>query len=79
MHHEHMQTLVQEELLHLPRGSEAQNELRMVYVIERQHDLGRDPSAQAGGSFDRALSSVLQRHPAFQPEVLPSVGGWPVR
>ena len=79
MRREYTQTLVREELLHLPRGSEAQNELRMVYAIQRQHDLGRDPSTPASASFDRALSSVLQRHPTFRPEVVPSAGRRPLR
>lgn len=58
---------VQEELVHIPRGDLSQNELRMVYNIERRHDLALDPSTPRLASLRAAVRSVQSRHPSFVP------------
>lgn len=59
--------MLREELSHVPRGDFSQNELRMVYNIERRHDLGRNPVAPRDGSLKAAIASVESRHPRFRP------------
>jgi len=59
--------LLREELVHIPRGDFPQNELRMVYNIERRHDLARDPGVSRLASLRAAIDSVQGRHPAFAP------------
>jgi len=44
-----------------------QNELRMVYNIERRHDLARDPNTPKGKSLGAAIASVRSRNPSFTP------------
>jgi hypothetical protein len=70
-----MLDLLDEELRQMPRGSFAQNEFRMVYAIERQHDLSRDRTCPAASSFGRALASVQGRNPGFAP-IVSDPGSW---
>lgn len=58
---------LREELRGMPRGDLSQNELRMVYAIQRQHDLTQDPESLASDSLKRAVDSVKKRHPMFAP------------
>jgi hypothetical protein len=62
-----MQSRVQTELRAIPRGSFAQNTLRMIFAIQRQYDLARDPRVAARSSFEAALRSVRQNAPDFVP------------
>lgn len=62
-----MQNQLREEMRHIPRGSLSQNELRMVYAIQRQHDLAEDPAFRAQTSLERAVASVRNRDHAFTP------------
>jgi hypothetical protein len=63
-----MNAIVTEELRAIPRGDFAQNELRMIFNIQRRYDLARDVAMPAWVSFERALTSVRQRHAAFVPK-----------
>jgi hypothetical protein len=57
--------LIRNEIRRIPRGDYAQNELRMVYAIVRQHDLARRPAASGTVALAQALRSVHARHPDF--------------
>ncbi len=62
------QALIREETRHIPRGPLPQNELRMVYAIQRQHDLAGDIAPTARASLESALQSVRSRHHGFLPK-----------
>jgi hypothetical protein len=49
------------------RSDEPQQALRMVYNARRSHDLSRDPQTPAGLSLARAISSVREQYPDFEP------------
>ena len=70
MRRDKMNRLLRIELERVPRGSLVQNEFRMVYAIERRHDLAADATTDPHDSFARALESVRSRHPSFVPELL---------
>lgn len=59
--------MLREELDRIPRGDLTQNELRMVYNIERRHDLGLNPLTPRIASLQAAINSVRGRHAAFVP------------
>ena len=58
---------LREELSRIPRGDFAQNELRMVYNIERRHNLALNPLTPRLASLQAAISSVRSRHFGFVP------------
>lgn len=64
-----IQARVRDELRALPRGTFAQNELRMVFAVQRQYDLARDALTPVRASFEAALRSVVQRHSGFIPTI----------
>lgn len=67
MRREEMQRTLRDELSHIPRGDLSQNEFRMVYNIERRHDLAQDPRAVRAAALQAAIRSVQMRDPVFAP------------
>jgi hypothetical protein len=49
---------VKEELKHIPRGTDPQNELRMVYWIRRMHSLGK--KAKSSQSKEEVLRNSIE-------------------
>jgi hypothetical protein len=66
-----MRDIVKEELRHIPRGNEAQNELRMFYWPLRMNSLGKKASAPDKTKEDiliEAINAVQNTHKGFVPK-----------
>jgi hypothetical protein len=61
--------IVLKELLHIPRGSIAQNAFRAAYSAYRQHDLTMDANASPHVALFSAEALVGQSQPGFVPKV----------
>ena len=59
---------VTEELKHIPGESSDQNMLRASYHNTRRHDLGRNPALSSKDALRKAIESVRQHNPDFQPD-----------
>lgn len=73
-----MTKIIKEELERIPKDSagSAQNELRMVYKMRRQHDLSRDPESPRTETFRKAVEHVRKNHPQFAPQCDREYFGW---
>lgn len=72
--------LIQEELKRIPRGGSgsAQNELRMVYKMMRQHGLSQNSQQSPTQVFKEAVEKIRKDHPEFKPNVTDRhYFGWP--
>lgn len=65
-----MRELVSNELEHIPRGNELQNEVRMIYQMLRMHSLGKKAKTKATKEevLLRSIESVKKQHPKFLPQ-----------
>jgi hypothetical protein len=59
---------VNEELKHIPQGSDYQNMFRASYHNTRRHELGRNPTTIAKITLLRAIGIVREEKPDFLPE-----------
>lgn len=60
------------ELACIPRGDLAQNELRAIYQMSRENDLGKrpeHPGTTAVETAERSAAQVRKYHPDFEPDV----------
>ncbi len=65
-----MREQVNTELEHIPRGNQSQNELRMMYQINRMRSLGKKAKTKATKE-DILLESIdylKKQHPNFTPQ-----------
>lgn len=70
MKREKMNTIVNEELGHIPKGpitASPQRMLRAAYNMRRRHDLGKNPYALAKESLLSAIEAVKKDNPDFVP------------
>lgn len=67
------QKQVDRELAFIPRGSDAQNEFRMVFNARRLNSLGVKPEGPTDlrAVFEACLASVRANYPDFEPEFDP--------
>lgn len=74
-----MRLTVKDELNYIPKGNEAQNELRMLYFGERMHSLGKkakEPTTKEK-VLERCIGVVEERHPGFKPKCNPKKFAFP--
>ena len=62
-----LQSKVQAELPHIPRGNVTQNVLREIYTQRRQDDLARSPSAPSHATLMASIATVQRTVPSFRP------------
>ena len=70
MKKEKMNVMVSEELSHIPRGSivaSPQRRLRLVYNMQRRHDLAENPYTLARESLLNAIEAIRKNNPDFVP------------
>lgn len=65
-----MRQTVLEELEHIPRGGDAQNELRLIYFSRRMHSLGKKARERktAKEVLMESITRIKGDHPNFEPE-----------
>jgi hypothetical protein len=66
-----MRLQVQEEMKHIPRGGEAQNQLRMYYQPLRMESLGKkakEPKKSKGQILIESVNAVKKSYPDFVPK-----------
>ena len=57
-----------EELQHVPKGSQSQQQLRMLYQMLRMHSLGKKGKGESKETvLKEAIASVKKSHPDFKP------------
>lgn len=62
-----LQSSVQADLQHIPRGDVSQNVLRDIYIQRRQHDLATSPSTPSRTTLMASIATVQKTVPAFRP------------
>ena len=65
MNRDEMNTIVGEELEHIPRGDNAQNLLRFLYNMVRRRDLKHGKPVEE--SLGYCISKVKEYHPDWEP------------
>jgi hypothetical protein len=62
--------MVLDELEHIPRGEDVQNELRLIYFNRRMHSLGRKARERktAKDVLMESITRIKEDHPNFEPE-----------
>jgi hypothetical protein len=64
-----MRNIVKEELKHVPKGRQPQQELRMLYQMLRMHSLGKKGKGESREDvLKEAIASVKKRHRGFEPK-----------
>jgi len=65
-----MRQIVLEELEHIPKGNDAQNELRLIYFNRRMHSLGRKAKEKktAKNVLAESIARIKEEYPNFEPE-----------
>ena len=64
---EELQSRVQADLRHIPRGDITQNVLRGIYTQRRQRDLARSPSTPSRVTLLSAVVTMQLTIPSFRP------------
>lgn len=64
-----MRQIVLEELEHIPKGNDAQNELRLIYFNRRMHSLGRKAKEKrtAKDVLTESIARIKEEYPNFEP------------
>lgn len=64
-----MRQIVLEELEHIPKGNNAQNELRLVYFNKRMHSLGKKAKKEktAKDILLESIAIIKNEYPNFKP------------
>jgi hypothetical protein len=64
-----MRQIVLEELEHIPKGNNAQNELRLIYFNRRMHSLGKKAKEEktAKDILLESIALIKKEYPNFEP------------
>ncbi|MEM5791102.1 MAG: hypothetical protein QXP77_03605 [Candidatus Aenigmatarchaeota archaeon] len=64
-----MRQVVLEELEHIPKGNNAQNELRLIYFNKRMHSLGKKAKEEktAKDVLLESIALIKKEYPNFEP------------
>jgi hypothetical protein len=64
-----MRRITKEELEHVPKGGQSQQELRMLYQTLRMHSLGKKGKGESKENvLKEAIASVKKSYPDFAPQ-----------